>query len=166
MSFDFVPSVPLAIGVVALLGALVVVATKEVMRLIFGLGTVLLSVAAFFAVAGASFLAVAEVFVYVGGVLVLFLFAIMLVHRAEGTRPVIQSRPDVLSLVIAAGTFFMIVSTLQPAVSTIEPAAMKTGVEALSTALLDPLLAHFELAGVLLLGALVAVVAILGEVRR
>ena len=50
-----------------------------------GLGAFLLAVAGFFAYYGFGFLALAELFVYVGGVLVLVLFAIMLVH-ADGER--------------------------------------------------------------------------------
>jgi len=127
---------------------------------------VLLSVAALFAVAGAGFLAVAEVFVYVGGVLVLFLFAIMLVHRSEGTAPVLETNHDLLSLVVAGGTFFMIVSTLGPAASRLEPSALAGGVKALSDVLLGSMLFHFEAAGILLLAALVAVVSILGDDRQ
>jgi NADH-quinone oxidoreductase subunit J len=166
VSFDLPTILPIACGAVALLGALAVAATRDVMRLIFGLGVVLLAVTGLFALAGASFLAVAEVFIYVGGVLVLFLFSIMLVHRSEGTRPVLESRHDLLSLVVAGGTFFMIVSTLGPAASKIEPSAMVAGVEALSDTLLDSMLIHFEVAGILLLAALVAVVSILGDDRR
>ena len=166
MSFDLTTLLSISLGVLAFLGAIGVVITRDVMRLILGLGTVLLSVAGLFAVAGASFLAVAEVFVYVGGVLVLFLFAIMLVHRSEGTKPILESRHDLLSFVVAAGTFFMIVSTLGPAASKLDPSAMTAGVKALSDVLLGSMLVHFEVAGILLLAALVAVVSILGDERR
>ncbi len=166
MTLDTITVLSIGFGALAFIGAIAVVITRDVMRLILGLGTMLLSVAALFAIAGAGFLAVAELFVYVGGVLVLFLFAIMLVHRSEGTKPVLESRHDLLSLVIAAGTFFMIVSTLGPAASKLDPAAMTAGIRSLSDALLGPMLVHFEAAGVLLLGALVAVVSILGDDRR
>ncbi len=166
MNFDLDSILQVMLGITAFLGALGVVITRDVMRLILGLGILLLSVAGLFAVAGASFLAVAEVFVYVGGVLVLFLFAIMLVHRSEGAKLVLESRHDLLSVVVAAGTFFMVVSTLGPVASELDPAVMGSGVEVLSDALLGSMLFHFEVAGVLLLAALVAVVTILGSERR
>lgn len=156
----------LAIAAIALVGALVVVMTRDVMRLMLGLGAVLLSVAGLFAVAGASFLAVAEVFVYVGGVLVLFLFAIMLVHRSDGDVPVLESRHDLLSVVVALGVFFMLVATLGPAARALDLAAIKGGTKALADVLLGSMLVQFEAAGVLLLAALVAVVSILGGERR
>ena len=77
----------LVLAAVTLAGAAGVISTREIMRLVISLGTFLLGVAGFFAFYALPFLAVAEVFVYVGGVLVLFLFAIM-AHKPdeEGRR--------------------------------------------------------------------------------
>lgn len=166
MSLTLTSVLTVALAVLAAIGAVAVVTTKDVMRLILGLGAVLLSVAGLFGVAGATFLAVAEVFVYVGGVLVLFLFAIMLVHRSEGVKPVLQTRHDILSFVVAAGTFFMIVTTLGPAAKRLSGATLSAGLEALSDVLLHSMVVHFEAAGVLLVAALVAVVSILGDERK
>jgi len=153
-------------GAVAVLGALAVAISREVMRLMLGLGAVLLSVAGLFAVAGASFLAVAQIFVYVGGVLVLFLFAIMFVHRSEGAVPELESRHDLLSIVVALGTFFMIVATLAPAMRALGLSSITSNTDALADALLGSMLVQFEMAGLLLLAALAAVVSILGSDRR
>ncbi len=75
------------LALLAIVGGLTVVLTRDVMRLILGLGLMLLSVAGLFGVLGAPFLTVAEIFVYVGGVLVLFLFgmcmAVMVVLSDE-----------------------------------------------------------------------------------
>jgi NADH-quinone oxidoreductase subunit J len=154
------------LGLLALGGAVAVVMTKDVMRLILGLGAVLLSVAGLFGIAGATFLAIAEVFVYVGGVLVLFLFAIMLVQRSEGAKPVLSSRHDMLSFVVAAGAFLMVVITLAEPAKKLSGAAMSAGVKALSEVLLHSMVAHFEAAGILLVAGLVAVVSILGGEDR
>jgi NADH-quinone oxidoreductase subunit J len=151
-----------AVGVVALLGAIAVVVARDVMRLMLGLGSVLLSVAAFFGLLGAGFLAVAEVFVYVGGVLVLFLFAIMLVHRSNAERPVLVTRHDVLAAVIAGGTFLMLVTTLGPAVRRMGFEPMTGSTAELARVLTHSQIAQFEAVGLLLLAALVAAVSILG----
>ena len=79
---DFVNTALLwALAGVAVTGALAVVLSREVMRMALGLGGFLLALAGLFAYFGFGFLALAELFVYVGGVLILILFAIMLVHR-------------------------------------------------------------------------------------
>jgi len=154
-----------AVGAVALLGAIAVVMSRDVMRLMLGLGSVLLAVAAFFGLLGAGFLAVAEVFVYVGGVLVLFLFAIMLVHRSNAERPVLVTRHDPLAAVIAAGIFAMLVTTLGPAVRELSFTSTDGSTAELAQTLLRSQVAQFEAVGLLLLAALVAVVSILGGER-
>jgi NADH:ubiquinone oxidoreductase subunit 6 (subunit J) len=149
-----------ALAVVALIGAAVVVGSRDIMRVIIGLGAVLLAVAGLFAVLGLGFLAVAEIFLYVGGVLVLFLFAIMLVHRPAEDRPALASRPTVLAVLAAAVVFAILVFALSASVP--DPAVRATASSAKSTAdvLLGEMLGQFELAGVLLLAALAAVVAL------
>ena len=154
------------LAAVALVGSIIVVLTKDVMRLILALGGMLVALAALFGVLGATFVAVAEIFVYVGGVLVLFLFAIMLVHRSEVERPELTARHDLLSIVIALGAFAMIVVTFSPAVRSTPVVTIAPSVKALGEALTGPLLPHFEAAGILLLAALVAVIAIMAVDRR
>lgn len=155
-----------AVGAIAVVGAVSVVFARDVMRLMLGLGAVLLSVAALFGLLGASFLAVAEVFVYVGGVLVLFLFAIMLVHRSAAEKPALESRHDVLAAVVAGGTFLMLVTILAPVIrrAGFEPLVGTT--RELAGALVGSQIGQFEAAGLLLLTALVAVVTILGGQRK
>jgi len=149
------------LSALAVVGAGFVVLAREVMRMALGLGAFLLAVAGFFALFGFGFLALAEIFVYVGGVLVLLLFAIMLVHRSAPGSPSLESRHDLLSLVASAGLFGFMVVFLQPLAPTVvTPGAV--GVDGLGEVLLGPLLPQFELAGVLLLAALVAVVSISG----
>ena len=154
------------LSAVALIAAVAVVLTKDVMRLILALGTVLVAVAGLFGVLGATFVSVAEIFVYVGGVLVLFLFAIMLVHRSDAERPELTSRHDLLSMVIGLGAFLMIVTTFAPAVRSTPVVAIIPSMRALGRVLTGPLLPHFEAAGVLLLAALVAVITIMAGERR
>ncbi len=149
------------LAALALTGALVVVLTREVMRMALGLGAFLLSLAGFFALYGFGFLALAEIFIYAGGVLVLLLFAIMLVHRSDPGRPTLETRHDLLAAVSAAGIAGLVSLALRPVVTaTVSPVA--TGPDELGAVLLGRMLPHLELAGLLLLAALVAVVAVGG----
>ncbi len=105
------------LAAVALIGALAVVFVRDVMRMALGLGAFLLAVAGFFAYYGFGFLALAELFVYVGGVLVLVLFAIMLVHRSGAGAPVLESRVDGLAVVSAAAVSILLFAMLRPLAS-------------------------------------------------
>ncbi len=68
----------LIISAIAVLSALAVVSTQRIMHSVLSLAVMLLSVAAVYATLGAEFLAVIQVLVYAGGVVVLLLFATML----------------------------------------------------------------------------------------
>jgi NADH-quinone oxidoreductase subunit J len=152
------------LSAVSLVGAAAVAFSRDVMRMALGLGAFLLGVAGFFTLFGFGFLALAEIFVYAGGVLVLLLFAIMLVHRSGPDSPALGSRHDALSAVAAVGLAALLVALARPLVPTslAEVPSVTAGVEGLGSVLLGPMLPQFELAGVLLLAALVAVVSIAG----
>lgn len=154
------------LAAVAMTGALYVVFSREVMRMALGLGAFLLGVAGFFAYYGFGFLALAEVFVYVGGVLILILFAIMLLHRGEGGRPDLASRHDLVLGLSVATLSGLIGVLLMPAAESVGIAVGAGAPDALAAQLLGPLLVPFELAGALLLAALIAVVVITDGEKR
>jgi NADH:ubiquinone oxidoreductase subunit 6 (subunit J) len=153
------------LSALAVAGALSAALTRDVMRLALGLGLLLLAVAGLFALFGFGFLALAEVFVYAGGVLVLVLFAIMLVHRGEPGSPGLVSVHTPLVFVGCAGLFAFMVSYLGPVAGPLQGSS-NGSVEALGATLLGEMLLPFELAGLLLLAALVAVVSVMGGDRR
>jgi NADH-quinone oxidoreductase subunit J len=70
----------LAIG-----AALCILFTRNVLYAAFCLFVALLGVAALFILLGADFLAIAQVLIYVGGILILLLFGVMLTQRTETT---------------------------------------------------------------------------------
>ncbi len=154
------------LAAVALIGAVAVALAREVMRMALGLGAFLLALAGFFAYFGFGFLALAELFVYVGGVLILILFAIMLVHRSAGgstellLRPVLV--PGVLSGLLAVVLFW----SLRQATPLMGAVAAIGGPQVFADDLLGPLLPQFEIAGALLLVALVAIIVVSGGERE
>lgn len=154
----------MALAALAAVGALTVVLTRDVMRLGLGLGLFFVALAGLFAWYGLGFLALAEVFVYVGGVLVLVLFAIMLVHRSGAGSPRLDSRHDPVAAVSAAGIAAFAYVMLRPVFVQSQAATHST--EDLGAVLLGSMLPQFELAGVLLLAALVAVVSLAGGDRE
>jgi len=149
-----------ALAALTLTGAVSVLLSREMTRLLLALGAFLLGVAGLYAYYGFELLAVAEVFVYVGGVLVLFLFAITALGRDSSGRS-IERRLDLGAAAVSAG----LAAALALAMRVVLPAttaATGVTVEKTADALLGPLLPHFEAVGVLLLVALVAALAIVG----
>ena len=73
----------LILGAIIILGSLGVVLLGNIVYSAFLLGGVFMAVAGLYLLLNASFVAAAQVLVYVGAVNVLILFAIMLVNKKE-----------------------------------------------------------------------------------
>jgi NADH-quinone oxidoreductase subunit J len=147
-----------ALGALAVIGAVSVLVAREMMRLLLGLGAFLLGLAGLYAWYGFDLLAVAELFIYVGGVLVLFLFAITSMGRDREGRAV-ERRFDLGAAIVSAGVAGVLMVALAASLPSATPAAGVL-VENTAGALLGPLLPQFEIVGVVLLVALAAALAI------
>ena len=154
------------LSAVAVLGALAVVLVREMIRMIAGLAAFLIAVAAMFLYFRMPFLAASQVFVYVGGVLVMMLFAVMIIRRDTEGRPKLTSRYDLVAFVLSVGVAWLIWWALSASAPSLEPIAGGDPVGDLGGALLGDMLVHFEFLGVMLLAALVAVLAIVGGRRE
>jgi NADH-quinone oxidoreductase subunit J len=119
----------------------------------------LASIAALYLMLGAEFLALAQVIVYAGAIMVLFVFAIMvLIPGREETGPDPLSR--VRALALPLGGLLLIMLTAVVGRLTASPAAPRpapAGVETLGRVLFTDYLLPFELTSVLLLAAMVGV---------
>lgn len=150
----------LAIG-----GAIAILLTRNVLYSAFFLLLSLLGVAALFVLASADFLAVAQIMIYVGGVLVLIVFGVMLTHNSDPLNRNNQRSNAVLTnhrswlwpLVIAGGTFAVLFQVLSRGVFVImnREAKYQTTVDTIGRQLMTEYLIPFEIAGILLLVALV-----------
>ncbi|OFZ53712.1 MAG: hypothetical protein A2428_05915 [Bdellovibrionales bacterium RIFOXYC1_FULL_54_43] len=92
--------------------ALAVVTTRRILRAAVYLMGVLLMSAGFFLLLGAEFLAGVQILVYVGGIVVLLVFAVMLTRSVE----LLEDEPSIgrklLGYVVAAGFLIMNVALL------------------------------------------------------
>ncbi|MBK8012994.1 MAG: NADH-quinone oxidoreductase subunit J [Deltaproteobacteria bacterium] len=119
----------------------------------------LFGVAAIFAWLSADYVAITQTIVYVGGILVLFLFAVMLTNRitdARHSNPAVGKRPAAL---VSLGLFGVLayVSIETPWKHFDVPAGGET-THLLGQALLSTYVLPFEVLSVLLLAALVGAV--------
>jgi NADH:ubiquinone oxidoreductase subunit 6 (subunit J) len=81
------------LAIAAVAGAVAVATSKNIVRSAFALLAVLFSAAALYAVMKADFIAAAQVLIYVGGILVLIIFAVMLTHRITDVKLSNDSTP-------------------------------------------------------------------------
>ena len=151
------------LSIVVILGSLGVILLRNIVYSAFLLGGVFMAVAGLYLLLNASFVAAAQVLVYVGAVNVLILFAIMLVNKKEELKPVKGLRlRKLLSGGVCAGLLLLLIRVdlttnwSLPGPSAIgEEATVRIG-EHLFTDYLLP----FELASVLLLMAMIGAIVL------
>ena len=144
-------------------GALGVVMLPNIVYSAFLLGGVFLSVAGLYLMLNASFIAAAQILIYVGAVNVLILFAIMLVNKKEamGASPGIGLR-RVLSTGVCLGLFALLLRVaFSTPWATPGPAAIgEDAVIRLGEHFFSDYLLPFELASVLLLMAMIGAIVL------
>ncbi len=161
-------------AVITALAALVILLTRQVMYAAYALLLALLGIAALYVLAGADFVAVSQIMVYVGGILVLLIFGVMLTNRKEGvllTEPINR----VAGLVAAASMFLVMLYILRAAAfeeSSWIQQAIKSGrllqtstVPGIGIHLMTHFVLPFEIAGILLLVALMGAAHLAGRNR-
>ena len=90
-------------SIAAILAGLLTVMARNAVHSALFLISSLVSVAALFILLGAEFIAGVQILVYVGGVMVLFLFVIMLVNvgaEEEGRSPIFNRPPQVIAALV------------------------------------------------------------------
>jgi NADH-quinone oxidoreductase subunit J len=127
----------------------------------------LLGVAGLFLLQGAEFLFVAQLILYIGGVVLLFLIALMLINLSDPAQPRRFRRSWPLLLCVSAGLAFELILLLSK--GRLPPSALPTSVAAPNTeALADTMFSHyliaFELASIVLLAAIIGAV-VMGQRR-
>ncbi|HLE01062.1 MAG TPA: NADH-quinone oxidoreductase subunit J [Bdellovibrionota bacterium] len=152
--------------------ALAVVTTRRILRAAVYLMGVLLMSAGFFLLLGAEFLAGVQILVYVGGIVVLLVFAVMLTRSVE----LLEEEPGIgrklLAYVVAAGFLIMNVALLATTEFRVlrEGALPTNNTAALGRKLLDygpqGYALPFEVLSILLLAAMIGGIVIARKTGR
>jgi NAD(P)H-quinone oxidoreductase subunit 6 len=109
------------LSAVALISALLVVSLRNFVRSIFLFFLTLFTMAGLFVFALADFVAITQLVIYVGGVLVLMIFAFLLSNRELLNNPDVNFRsgflhyvPGILTALIFFGILMMVFSNVNP----------------------------------------------------
>ncbi len=155
----------LLFAVVAIISALMVVSMKNIMHCALFLALFLLSVAGIFFCLDADFLGIVQILVYVGGIIVLILFAVMLTSRVSSALMEQTNEQKGLAiaaclLLVAAITTAAFKTSLVTAFYGADPeGTTRTTGELLLTVYALP----FEIASVVLLVSLIGAIVLAGK---
>ena len=162
LAFIFYFFVVLTVG-----SALVVLLSRNVLYSAFSLLLTFLGMAALYITAGGDFLAVTQIMVYVGGVLVLMIFGIMLTNKTKIKQAALvpnvivsEHRNTFWGLVLAVGIFSVLVWAFRNAsfarleVHHFDSQPLTSKVNGIGIQLMTDFSLPFEITGVLLMIAL------------
>lgn len=160
-----------AFSALTLIGALAVLLTRNVLYAAFFLLLTLLGAAGLFVLASADFLAVAQIMIYVGGVLVLIIFGVMLTNQPDRSADASSQTPNrvaslnragsllnrIVPLLVAGGLFMALFTLLVRANFSLltRPVGWESTIRSVGKQLMTEYVVPFEIVGILLLAALV-----------
>jgi NAD(P)H-quinone oxidoreductase subunit 6 len=149
------------LAAVTVAGAAGVALSRNILYSAFGLLTALLGAGALYVLLSADFVAVTQLLIYIGGVLVLILFAVMLTSRITEVN-VSNSSFGLFGgflLFVAGAPVLLAVAVITPW-SAGTPAALAPTTQAIGDAFLTRWLLPFEVASLVLLATLIGAIVI------
>jgi NADH-quinone oxidoreductase subunit J len=155
------------LAVLTLFPAVLVVTARNIFHAGLWLIPTLIGVAGMFLTLGAEFLAAIQVLVYVGGIMVLLLFAILLTRRIGDPEARVHNRQTVWAFLFSLATMVVLVLGAKREfgfTQSVLPLPTNGTTEKMGELLLGPYLLPFEIASVILLAAVIgAIVLAKGE---
>ena len=150
---------------VALLSAVMVIWSRNVVHSAIYLVLTFLCVAGVYVLLRAEFVAAVQVFVYAGGIVVLFLFVIMLVNLKDALGPRVRVHATVSAVVGAAATILLLYVAVSGGLRStwsrgVDLSAQGGNLQQIGWALYRDYLLPFEIASILLLVAMIGAIVL------
>ena len=143
-------------AIVTLISAGIVVFSKNIVYSAFSLMFTFLGVAGIYVLLNADFIAITQLLVYVGGILILILFGVMLTTNMTNVEVNTQTLKALPATIIVAIISALLVSTmLTTNWIKLEPIPVEESVKQIGALLLTKFLLPFEVASIVLLVALI-----------
>lgn len=146
-------------------GAGAIVFSKNVFKSALFLLTALLSVAALYVLSFAEFLAVTQVLIYAGGILVIIIFGIMLTTRISGLSLKVRNAHTLSGGLVGLSMFILLVTHIPVPRPPLEDSRLAEGISAIAFSIFSEYSLPFEIAGILLLVALVGAAVITSNLK-
>lgn len=135
---------------IASVAALAMIMVRTVLNAALCLMVCLLSIAGIYIVLNAEFLAIVQVLVYAGGILLLIIFGIMVTRERQDTRPVRQI-PGLLMGILLTAALWMSLRTLDMSEATLQ----ERTVNSIGVSLMTQFALPFEIGGLLILVSMI-----------
>ena len=149
------------IGLIAVIGAIRVVTSRNVVRAALYLVVTLSAVAGVYLLLEAEFVAWVQILIYVGAIVILFLFGLMLTKAPIGREALDNQRRGVallVSLAILAGLIYLFWGAFDWDAPPIDPVEGTTA--AVGTSIFSSFILPFEVISFLLLAALIGAIVL------
>ncbi|HEU5166354.1 MAG TPA: NADH-quinone oxidoreductase subunit J [Chitinophagaceae bacterium] len=152
------------LSVMALFSALMVITSKNPMHSVIWLIIVFFAISGHYLLLNAQFLAIVNIIVYAGAIMVLFLYVLMLMDLKKETEPQ-KNRWLKLAGAVAGGSLLLVlIAALKKADIANQIAETRTGdiglIENLGKVLFNDYVVPFEISSILFLSAMVGAVVI------
>jgi NAD(P)H-quinone oxidoreductase subunit 6 len=149
------------IALITVVSAGMVAFSRNIIYSAFSLLGTFMGVAGLYIFLGADFVAAVQVLIYVGGILVLILFAVMLTHRITDVQITNRAAGRIPALIVVGVLIYLLIDTIKET----PWAKAKEVVYAATTAKIGDLFLYtyllpFELASLVLLAALIGAVVL------
>ena len=150
---------------------LFIAVTRNILYAAFALILTFIGVAGLFVFMGAEFIAITQILVYVGGILVLLVFGIMLTHRLKGQKLKTDRYQMLFGFLISAGIFGLFIQSIHSEAFSNLPwvdqeYSQEVELKSFGLSLMTDYVLAFEVIGILLLVALIGAVRIAGNARK
>ena len=149
------------VAIVTVGSALMVAFSRNIIYSAFSLLGTFAGSAGLYVFLGADFVAAVQLLIYVGGILVLILFAVMLTHRITDVEITNRAAGRIPALIVTGVFIYLLIQTVRetPWVKAKEVVFQPTTAK-IGDLFLDAYLLPFELASLVLLAALIGAVVI------
>ena len=151
------------LSVMAIGSAIMMVRSKSPVHSILWLIIVFFAISGHYILLNAQFLAIVNIIVYAGAIMVLFLFVVMLMNLNADTEPVKNHRLKLIG-VISGGSLLLVILSALMKMNSQQPVQMKIGdaglISNLGKVLFTNYVLPFEISSVLFLSAMIGAVII------
>jgi NADH-quinone oxidoreductase subunit J len=155
------------LAIVVVGSALVVAFSRNIVRSAFALLGAFFGVAGLYVYLSADFLAAIQVLVYVGGILVLILFAVMLTSRIKDVTVTNRSAGRPVGLLLAGALLAFLLAVALKTPWAVDPGAgYAASTASMGDALLGQYVLPFEIVSVLLVAALIGAVTLVRKEEK
>jgi NADH-quinone oxidoreductase subunit J len=152
------------LSILAIFSAIMVVASKNPIHSVLWLIAVFFAISGHYILMNAQFLAIVNLIVYAGAIMVLFLFVIMLMNLNADTEPQKNKWLKIAGVIAGGALLLVLVAALKNADMKNQIAQVNGGdiglIKNLGLALFHDYVVPFEISSVLLLSAMVGAVVI------